>query len=892
MSKIKLLSILAIFILSLTQFSIAGNSKIPKKIGNKNSAILNGVVLDNNDKIMADATIKISGNPEYDTVTNKFGIFKIEKLPAGVYTLECEKKGYNPETISKIKVSAGKYITKTFKLTKISYLKKKNKKKIKDKNNLAKISGFVKDEMDNPIAGVDVKILDTTFKTITDEKGYYIFEKLKPNKYKLKFQIEGYKSLTSKEIKINKKNNMIKKSYILKVIKKKVKPNLSKDDLKKKAQKDKKEYEERKKKRIASKANKSEEGGVKKDKDGELHFKGGRTGEVSYSIDGITVDKKKGKESKTLATSSTMSEEEDDTIGFYSGLEEKSKRESETRKERVSTKPILTIKKSSLKAASHNDNEEFPYFLEFLKKNKNRRDIFKRNFEERYILRFVDGENKPLMGLKYQIIDDSTDRVVWEGKSLANGESIFFPKIFSSSNVKKKDKLLPKIYSSSDKSRREKERKKYAQTIKSYTLKLRNPDVKISLNSEKIENDFFYYPLSRTYQNINTIQLNNLRENFSTKDKKLELDLTFILDTTGSMKDEIKKLKDTIYSIYMRILRLPAKPKVRFALVLYRDKGDAYVTEKYDFTDDIDLFQSRIDNVTAGGGGDFPEDLQSALKVAVEELSYKKEAIKLSFIVADAPAHTDYKQKYDYITAAKNAHARGIKFYTVGASGLNETGEYIFRQISALTYSEFIFLTYGETGESSGAGSAADKGKVSHHTGTNYKSRNLDNLVVDIVAKELSYQIDKELIEFEEIKPSDEKDHLFIRMDNIWKQIYQQLNLAENNKPSVILLPLKTEEKQLEEASEYIRNLSIENIVRSKQFKLIEREKLDSIIEELALSQTGLIDDSNLKEVGRLLSGDMIFTGKLHFLGLERVVYLRAIDIESGEILAAARIRI
>ena len=884
MSKIKLLSILAVFILSLTQLSIAGNSKIPKKIGNKSSAILNGVVLDNNDKTMADATIKISGNPEYDTVTNKFGIFKIENLPAGVYTLECEKKGYNSESISKIKVSAGKYITKTFKLSKTSVKKKISKKKNKNKKNLGKISGFVKDEMDNPIVGVNVKVIDTSFKAITDVRGYYIFDELKHNnKYKIKLQLKGYKNLISKEIKIKKKDDAIKKNFTLKVIKRnQIKSNLSKDELKKKAKQDKKEYEKRKKERVASRSARKEEASkrseerlakirakskgkskdleeklsasVKKDEDGELHFRGGRVGEVEYVVDGVIV-----------------------------GEGEKAVEEVSDETEKVVSKkrePTISIKKSQLKAASHNDNEEFPYFLEFLKKNKNRRGVFKRNFEERYILRFVDGENKPLMGLKYQIVDDATNKVVWEGKSLANGESIFFPKIFSTKITLKKNKSKPK-------------KRNKVLPVKSYTLKLRNPDAKISLSSsEKKENEFFYYPLSRTYQNINTIQLNNLREFFSSKDKKLELDLTFVLDTTGSMKDEIKKLKDTIYSIYMRILRLPAKPKVRFALVLYRDRGDAYVTEKYDFTDDIDLFQSRIDNVTAGGGGDFPEDLQSALKVAVEELSYKKDAIKLSFIVADAPAHTDYKQKYDYITAAKNAHSRGIKFYTVGASGLNETGEYIFRQISALTYSEFIFLTYGETGESSGASSAVDKGKVSHHTGTNYKSRNLDNLVVDIVAKELSYQIDKELIEFEEIKPSDEKDHLFVRMDNIWKQIYQQLNLAENNKPSVILLPLKTEEKQLEEASEYIRNLSIENIVRSKRFKLIEREKLDSIIEELALSQTGLIDDSNLKEVGRLLSGDMIFTGKLHFLGLERVVYLRAIDIESGEILAAARIRI
>ena len=56
------------------------------------------------------------------------------------------------------------------------------------------------------------------------------------------------------------------------------------------------------------------------------------------------------------------------------------------------------------------------------------------------------------------------------------------------------------------------------------------------------------------------------------------LDVLFLLDATGSMGDEIDRLKTSIDSVAARVADLDGSPDVRFGMTLYRDEGDAFVT--------------------------------------------------------------------------------------------------------------------------------------------------------------------------------------------------------------------------------------------------------------------------------------------------------------------------
>ena len=208
------------------------------------------------------------------------------------------------------------------------------------------------------------------------------------------------------------------------------------------------------------------------------------------------------------------------------------------------------------------------------------------------------------------------------------------------------------------------------------------------------------------------------------------LDVLFLLDSTGSMQDEIRRIKNTLLSISERVDQLPSNPETRFAMVSYRDRGDEYVTRLYNFEPDAIRFQRTISKVTAEGGGDSPESLNEALQVAVNESDWHSQnAVRLVFLIADAPPHLDYDQDYDYSREMVTAREKGIKIHSVATSGLDSQGEYIFRQIAQQTMGKFLFLLYpdGPTGQLT----------APHNVGTDHQPETLDDLIVRLIKEEL-----------------------------------------------------------------------------------------------------------------------------------------------------------
>ena len=78
----------------------------------------------------------------------------------------------------------------------------------------------------------------------------------------------------------------------------------------------------------------------------------------------------------------------------------------------------------------------------------------------------------------------------------------------------------------------------------------------------------------------------------------------------------------------------------------YRDRGDAFVANVFDFTPQVNEFAADLNNVFADGGGDFPEDLNEALFQAIHTPEWRVDnTVSLIFLVADAPPHVDYGQQ-------------------------------------------------------------------------------------------------------------------------------------------------------------------------------------------------------------------------------------------------------
>ena len=214
--------------------------------------------------------------------------------------------------------------------------------------------------------------------------------------------------------------------------------------------------------------------------------------------------------------------------------------------------------------------------------------------------------------------------------------------------------------------------------------------------------------------------------------RRPRLDLVFMVDATGSMGDEIDKLKTSMRAMAQQIAQLPGQPDICYGLVAYRDRGDVFLTRTHDFTNDLGAFQGLLERIHAQGGGDTPEALNEALHEVVHGLSWRVDAARMVVLVADAPPHLDYGgPQYDVDMQA--ALAKGIKVFAVGASGLDPVGEYIFRQIAQYTAGRFVFLTYQDA-----LNPASGAGTQTVHDVKNYSVQTLDQLVVRLVREEMA----------------------------------------------------------------------------------------------------------------------------------------------------------
>jgi hypothetical protein len=117
------------------------------------------------------------------------------------------------------------------------------------------------------------------------------------------------------------------------------------------------------------------------------------------------------------------------------------------------------------------------------------------------------------------------------------------------------------------------------------------------------------------------------------------LDIVFVIDSTGSMEDEIDEVKENVSTLVTQIAGI--NPDFRVALVDYKDTPDeesAYQSRlDLPFTTDFAAFDSQLRSLVADGGGDEPESVYSGLMTALN-LDWRAGAKKLVIPLGDAPA--------------------------------------------------------------------------------------------------------------------------------------------------------------------------------------------------------------------------------------------------------------
>lgn len=155
------------------------------------------------------------------------------------------------------------------------------------------------------------------------------------------------------------------------------------------------------------------------------------------------------------------------------------------------------------------------------------------------------------------------------------------------------------------------------------------------------------------------------------KDKN-NLDVVFAIDATGSMKNDIDKLKADLMPALEEIFA--SAPDVRIGLLFYRDYGDTFnfkglPVKTFGFTSNITTFSKNLNSIRIYGpeGGDIPEAVYEAMYAASEFYNWRTTAFKRIILIGDAEPHPTPRKsgKYSKEFVQSLADAKKIKINAI-----------------------------------------------------------------------------------------------------------------------------------------------------------------------------------------------------------------------------------
>lgn len=337
-----------------------------------------------------------------------------------------------------------------------------------------------------------------------------------------------------------------------------------------------------------------------------------------------------------------------------------------------------------LTAGEWSDNENFEFFNELLNNNEwyNMKARWGFLDFQRVEVRVVAG-NESVQNAVVKILNNK-DQVLYESKTDNEGKAYLFPYLFTNNN-QTEDLKIQIIYND-----------KYTTT-----------------NNLQIEQN-------NISDNLITIELLNQDIKKSNK-----VDIMFVVDTTGSMSDELEYLKKELEDVVNSVQKENANNlNIRVSTNFYRDVQDEYLIKSYPFENNIPTVINQIKEESADGGGDYEEAVEVALNDAIFEHEWNKNArARILFLVLDAPPHHNEKTLETLEAVSIEASKQGIKIIPIASSGVDKDTEFLLRFLDVATGGTYVFLT-----DDSGIGNSHIEPTIGF-----YQIEHLNNLLIRVI---------------------------------------------------------------------------------------------------------------------------------------------------------------
>ncbi len=230
-----------------------------------------------------------------------------------------------------------------------------------------------------------------------------------------------------------------------------------------------------------------------------------------------------------------------------------------------------------------------------------------------------------------------------------------------------------------------------------------------------------------------------------------QVDICFVIDTTGSMSSFINAAKQHLLKM-ISTLGAIAGLDWQVGLVEYRDhppQETSFVKKVYQLTSDLKKMEGAINGLAASGGGDAPEAVYDGLQAACKEMFWRKYSCRFVILVGDAPPHgfelLERKEDNTFVTV-KNTGDHWPDGCPCGLTGksvsaLAEEQRITLYAISManckFTVSAFAEVANGTGGQCNQSKNADDVLKqINTVLDSEFQNILFDGLVLDVVTKQ------------------------------------------------------------------------------------------------------------------------------------------------------------
>ncbi|MBI4951367.1 MAG: VWA domain-containing protein [Myxococcales bacterium] len=134
------------------------------------------------------------------------------------------------------------------------------------------------------------------------------------------------------------------------------------------------------------------------------------------------------------------------------------------------------------------------------------------------------------------------------------------------------------------------------------------------------------------------------------------VDIAFVVDTTGSMGDDIDAVKAKLSDLVSDLAS--QNPDWQVGVAEYRDIGDPFIAQLVQpLTPDEPLVQAGIAALDVDGGGDYCEHVYQGLDTAIADFAWRVGSHHRIVLIGDAPPHryAGDPHTFDSVIAAANA---------------------------------------------------------------------------------------------------------------------------------------------------------------------------------------------------------------------------------------------